>query len=230
MSVIAIATPARDDVKARFSFCLVEMVVRTLQAGHNVFPIQSMGTMLPGQRMQLVHDAKEAGCTHILFVDSDMTFEPDSLLKLMAHRVPVVAANCARRRIPTGPTASRFAADGSVTEIHTEPGQEGLEAVTLVGTGFMLVEMATFDKLKKPYFATPWQPDREHHMGEDTFFCLSLGRAGVPIMIDHGVSGTIGHLGEFEFKIHHAWAQADAEGRLMSKSLIEVPNGHHHIQ
>lgn len=219
---IAIATPARDDVKAQFAFRLTEMVVATLGAGHMVVPIQSMGTMIAGQRMALVNDALASECSHILFVDSDMTFPSDALLRLLAHDKPVVAANCARRRIPTGPTAVKFLADGTSQEVHTAPGQEGLEQVNLVGAGFLLIRMDVFAALKEPYFATPWVADRRHHMGEDTFFCLACGNAGIPIFIDHGVSGDIGHLGEFEFRVHHAWAQREAE-LAAQQPIIEEP-------
>lgn len=203
---IAIATAARDEVKTRFAFDLLKLTAATMRAGHTVMPIQSMGTILAGQRVALVKDAQKEHCSHILFIDSDMTFTDDALLRLLEHDVPVVAANCAKRRVPTGPTAAMFRADGTDGAVYTEPGQQGAERVDAVGTGFMLVNLEVFDKIPQPWFSTPWLAERGHHMGEDMFFCLQLRKAGIPILIDHGVSQDIGHIGDFEFRSHHAWA------------------------
>jgi len=39
------------------------------------------------------------GCSHILFIDSDMTFPQDMIQRLIDRDVDIVAANCARRRM-----------------------------------------------------------------------------------------------------------------------------------
>lgn len=225
MSTIAIATPARDEVKTRFAFDVVKLTVRTLAAGHRVMPLQSMGTLLAGQRVALVKDAIESGCSHILFVDSDMAFPDDALIRLLAHNAPVVAANCAKRRIPTGPTAMKFREEGDC-EVYTEPWQDGTEQVDCVGTGFMLIETSVFDTLPQPWFSTPWLAERGHHMGEDMFFCMLLRKNKIPILIDHGVSQGIGHIGDFEFKMEHALAIRDAQNPPSAQPLVEVPKWH----
>jgi hypothetical protein len=37
------------------------------------------------------------GASHILFLDSDMTFPPDTLQRLLDHKVPIVGADYVKR-------------------------------------------------------------------------------------------------------------------------------------
>lgn len=181
-----------------------------------LIPLLSQGTLIQSQRMELVRQAQSAEATHLLFLDSDMTFPVDTISRLMAHDIEVVGANCARRRTPTGPTATDIV-NGKPVEVYSLPESIGLQQIQSLGAALMLIQMSVFEKIPAPWFATPWIKDRGHFMGEDAFFCAKLREAGIPLFIDHDLSKQVGHIGTFEYKHEHTYVFRREE-----KSLIEV--------
>ncbi len=75
---IAVCTPARDQVHTNYCYCLVNMVAwHTLNTEDAISLKLMQGTIIQNQRADLCLDAMREGCTHILFIDSDMTFPQD---------------------------------------------------------------------------------------------------------------------------------------------------------
>jgi hypothetical protein len=169
------------------------------------------GTIIQNQRADLCLDAMREGCSHILFIDSDMTFPQDMVQRLLKHDVDIVAANCARRRMPTGPTAQNYDENGVRKMVYTMPDSTGLEEVGSIGTGIMLIKKEVFQNMSEPWFDMPWQTGKRGYMGEDVFFCKKAQELGFKVYIDHDVSKEIGHIGTFEFKHDHTWVMRDLE-------------------
>ena len=212
INYIAVCTPARDMVHANYTFCLVNMVAfHTINTMDAVALKINQGTLIQNQRADLCLEAMGEGCSHVLFIDSDMTFPQDMVQRLLSHDKDIVATNCARRRMPTGPTAQRTLPDGSRELIYTMPESTGLEEVESIGMGVMLIKRKVFESLTEPWFETPWRTDKRGYIGEDVFFCRKAAAAGFKIYIDHDVSKEIGHIGTFEFKHDHTWVMRDLE-------------------
>jgi hypothetical protein len=169
------------------------------------------GTIIQNQRADLCLDAMREGCSHILFIDSDMTFPQDMVQRLLKHDVDIVATNCARRRMPTGPTAQNYDENGVRQAVYTMPDSTGLEEIGSVGTGVMLIKKEVFQNMSEPWFDMPWQVGKRGYMGEDVFFCKKAQELGFKVYIDHDVSKEIGHIGTFEFKHDHTWVMRDLE-------------------
>jgi hypothetical protein len=131
--------------------------------------------------------------------------------RLLAHDVDIVATNCARRRMPTGPTAQVYKENGDRELVWSMPESTGLQEVGSVGMGVMLIKAGVFKALSEPWYETPWRSDKRGYIGEDVFFCKKAREAGFKIWIDHDVSKEIGHIGTFEFKHDHTWAIKDLE-------------------
>jgi len=180
--MIAICTPTRDTVNAGFAFDLVRLVQRY---SDSLFII-SQGTLLPNQRTQLTKKVLESLFSHILFIDSDMRFPEDTVMRLLAHGKEIVGANCKQRQ-----------ADLTTTGIDSE-GKTGLEEVEKIGFGVTLIDTRVFTKIAEPWFATPF--DGEQFVGEDIFFCHKAKEAGLQIFVDHDLSKEVGHVGSYEFK------------------------------
>jgi hypothetical protein len=205
---IAVCTPARDMVHSNYTFCLVNMVAyHTLNTPDAICLKINQGTLIQNQRADLCLEAMREDCTHVLFIDSDMTFPQDMVGRLLAHDKDIVATNCARRRMPTGPTARGL--DGQL--VYTMPDSTGLEEVESIGMGVMLISRKVFESLSEPWFETPWRTDKRGYIGEDVFFCRKARAAGFKIYIDHDVSKEIGHIGTFEFRHDHTWVMRDLE-------------------
>ena len=212
MKYIAVCTPARDMVHTNYTYCMVNMIAyHTLNTTDAVSLKILQGTLIQNQRADLCLDAMREGCSHILFIDSDMTFPQDMIGRLLAHDVDIVAANCARRRMPTGPTAQNYDENGKRQSVFSLPESTGLEEVGSVGTGVMLIKREVFQGMTEPWFDMPWQYDNRGYMGEDVFFCKKAQELGFKVYIDHDVSKEIGHIGTFEFKHDHTWVMRDLE-------------------
>jgi len=205
---IAVCTPARDMVHSNFTFCLVNMVAyHTLNTPDAICLKINQGTLIQNQRADLCLEAMREDCTHVLFIDSDMTFPQDMVGRLLAHDKDIVATNCARRRMPTGPTARCL--EGQL--VYSMPESTGLEEVESIGMGVMLISRKVFESLSEPWFETPWRTDKRGYIGEDVFFCRKARAAGFKIYIDHDVSKEIGHIGTFEFRHEHTWVMRDLD-------------------
>ena len=209
---IAVCTPARDMVHTMFTYDLVNLVCyHTLNTNDAISLKISEGTLIANQRAELSLDAMREGCSHLLFIDSDMRFPQDMISRLLAHDVDIVATNCARRRMPTGPTAQVYKENGDRELVWSMPESTGLQEVGYVGMGVMLIKAGVFKALSEPWYETPWRSDKRGYIGEDVFFCKKAREAGFKIWIDHDVSKEIGHIGTFEFKHDHTWAIKDLE-------------------
>jgi hypothetical protein len=171
------------------------------------------GSILPAMRQQIVDYALEQKATHLLFLDSDMVFPRDTLLRLLGWSQLVVAANCATKVIPSATTA-RVEPDkqpGGLPVLSL--GKEGLEKVWRVGTGIMLLDMRAFQKLKRPFFTVNWDEKADSYTGEDWSLCQNFENVGIPIFIDHGLSSQIGHVGAFTYN-HTCIVSKDEEERV----------------
>jgi hypothetical protein len=197
-------------VHTMYSYDLVNMVAyHTLNTNDAVSLKISQGTLIANQRAELSLDAMAEDCSHILFIDSDMRFPQDMIGRLLKHDLDIVATNCARRRMPTGPTAQLYKENGDRELVWTMPESTGLQEVGSVGMGVMLIKKNVFAALSEPWFETPWRVDKRGYIGEDVFFCQKAAAAGFKIWIDHDVSKEIGHIGTFEFKHDHTWVMKE---------------------
>ena len=132
------------------------------------------------------------GITHILFVDSDMTFPVDTLARLLAHRRALVGIDACTRRPPYRRVARRT---GALVEM---------------GAGILLVEAQVFDKIAFPWFECRYREDGGRE-SEDFDFCQKALRAGAIPFLDEELSKQVGHLGMMEFTLEVADAARGSE-------------------
>lgn len=197
---VAIAIPSGDEVKTVFAMDLATMInhVHTAQ----IPGLQALGiinyrlTLLPDSRNELARQAVESGFTHILWIDSDMSFPHDMLERLLSHRVDFVGINASMRRPPYKTTVKINDTDLLVTNKDST----GLEKVQSCGLGVVLHTTAVLKRLKKrPWFSFEYLSRKDIHRGEDYFFCKKVKRAGFEIFVDQDLSKQVGHIGEFVF-------------------------------
>lgn len=210
---VAIAMPCQDMMHSDTAYDLAKMVgffavtaVASGQAELRIFQLKS--TILPAARTDLAIDAVNAGCTHVLFIDSDMRFPKETIHRLLEHGKAIVGTNAVTRRLPPVPTsyASVGPTDAENVRVYTTEASTGLEKVATTGTGVILIDTRVFQKIAPPWFHTPWNPEKLTFGGEDAFFCMAAAKAGIDVWIDHDLSKEIGHIGTFEFK--HSQAEA----------------------
>lgn len=206
---IFIGIPSGSDWKADFGMSLAGLVAsspRPLIGGGHIERLRlwnTKGSILSRSRHTLASKALEEECSHILFIDSDMTFPNFTLHQLLRWDKDVVAANCVTKSIPALPTARQFDKDNPAGRLVSSLGREGLEKVWRIGTGVMLVKTKVFKKLPQPWFPITWQPENDDYTGEDWNFCKACADAKIDVFIDHGLSQHIGHVGSLEYNLTH---------------------------
>lgn len=169
---LAVGMLTTGSIKYQTVFCLIRML-KFLPFKHLM--IFRYGSLLHLGRESIVDDAIKAGCTHVLFVDSDMYFEEDAAVELMKSNKDIIGADYHFKRLPLESTARRTKTKGNKVEA--------------VGTGFLLVNIEVFNKLPKPWFFF------KDDTGEDYWFCERAKEAGYSIYIDPTVS--VKHIGDF---------------------------------
>lgn len=198
---IAVSVPTGDQLAAGFSYDLARMMAATAHQRHEIelrlhFVRDSI---LPRARHNLVRMALDTDCTHILFLDSDMRFPKETLVRLLAHEEPMVATNYARRRFPIEPTAS----DAEGQPVFVEDDVEGLVPVAHAGLGVALIDLDVFRQIPAPWFQIGYSARAGEYAGEDVYLCSLIREHGLPVLVDNTLSREVTHLGEMEFRNEH---------------------------
>jgi glycosyltransferase involved in cell wall biosynthesis len=163
-------------------------------------------------RNLLAQDMLESECDYLLFIDSDINFEPDDIIRLMAWgedpKKGIVAA------VPRTRSENKvYIADLDYDE-NGELTMNGMGLVRgkRVATAFMLVRRDVFEKMveahpdwtyydKKTERMIPCLFDfrltEEGYMGEDFLFCDRARELGFEVWIDPTI--TLGHMGVQEY-------------------------------
>lgn len=205
---IGVCVPCRDEVHTGFAFDFARMTAHDASTrckegdgGLNLYTMP--GTLIFDQREKLVEVALKEGCDAVLFIDSDMRFPPDIIDILLSREVPIVGVNATTRRKPVMPTAKLLTKrqEGEKTVFKWENvdsrGKEGIEEITAVGFGAVLIRREVFDNVPRPWFDTGWGPTGV--CGEDVHFCVKAGDNGFSTYVDHELSMHIRHIGTYEY-------------------------------
>jgi GT2 family glycosyltransferase len=192
---IAVCCPHTGTLKAETARCLGLMLILTSTARitYNGAPARpeihllfSGDGPLDWKRTQLAHAALAGGSDYLLWLDSDQTFPPDALVRLMAHDKPIVAGIYASRHAPN---SASLDFDGKPV-----PRRSGLQAVGAIGFGFALIKTPVLERIPHPWFTTRISPEGQLICGEDVHFCNQARSAGIPVYVDHDLE--IGHISE----------------------------------
>jgi hypothetical protein len=164
-----------------------------------------LNTYVHKARQHLALRALDADATHVLWIDSDMTFPADAAVRLLAHNLPMVGINYCSRTIPP-----RFVSIKSVKKGErcvSMPGvSTGLEEVESIGFGMVLMKISVIEEALKGdgiAFNNVWLGNGDH-MGEDVYFCQKVRKAHVRIFVDHDLSHECAHIGNFDYQTVHA--------------------------
>lgn len=163
----------------------------------NAMSIQ-IGGYKPHGMNNLVRDAKQVNATHLLNIDADMTFPPDSIERLLAHDKDIVGANYKQRgnheNQNTPISVTKFIGnDGNYKEVKAEDFPTELFECGAVGLGLTLINMKVFDKLPFPWFRT--REDENGHSTEDIVFCQDAREKGFEVWCDPTLN--MSHIGTY---------------------------------
>lgn len=100
-------------------------------------------SLIPRGRNNLVSQFLASECTHLIFVDADIEFAPDSLLRLMIADREVVAG-----AYPTKSTPPRYVVG---FEKDAKVDSEKFIEIERAGAGFLCIKRCVFEKMKEAY-------------------------------------------------------------------------------
>jgi hypothetical protein len=153
-------------------------------------------------RNEMLSEALHDGAETMLFIDSDIGFDPADALRLLARPEPVVTGVYAKK----GPRefASVFA--GGVKDVQFGPEAAGPYPLQYAATGFLRVRADVLRRmiadLRLPLVNTHWGrgvwpffmplivphgPNKLHYLGEDWAFSYRLAQIGVTPLADTSV-------------------------------------------
>jgi len=187
--IVALAIPSSDMVHADFAMRLANMC---LNPGARTCIINAKTSIVALGRNQCAEAAKLAGATHLLFLDSDMIFPPDTITRLLKRDKDIVGAVYSQRGAPFHPLGVTY--EGEHTHVTS-----GVRRMKILPTGCLMIRMAVFDTLAKPWFNT--RVEGEKLLGEDYYFCERATEAGFEIWCDGDLSKEVGHIGQKTYYI-----------------------------
>lgn len=197
MKSVSVCIPSQDHCAAWFAYDLARLVGYSVAQGLGVNVCLCKTAYLPSMRRELAKLAIGSGADSLLFLDSDMRFPKDALVRLLRHKEPIVAASYSMRRLPLAPVAFDGYTQGQLHYVANDA--EGLEEVASVGMGCFLIDLDVFKKLDEPWFANEYDAALDDYIGEDVHFCRKAREAGYRILVDAKLTNEMGHLGEWNF-------------------------------
>ena len=207
VGTIAICT--RDNVSAQTAISWKMDKGAYLGPGEYALTYIVQGNVLVFQRNQCVRDMDG---DWILFIDSDMVFQPGTIADIIQTRekydFDILGGLCHQRMPPYQPTVYRRAANEAhgYTFLETWPEGAAVE-VDATGMAFCLIHKRVFDRILMKNIGIPMPPLEERKQmapppffrwegeyGEDFDFCQQAKASGSRIYVDTTIE--IGHVGQ----------------------------------
>lgn len=151
----------------------------------------------------LVHDARnkiaqralDEGATHLMFIDSDISFPANAIQQLLDHDLDVVGGLYFRKRPPHMPTFSQVI--GKKITFPTTFPRKDLFEVFGIGTGFLMINTKVLKKIQPPWFF--FGNYHGQAIGEDIYFCRKAKAKKFGVWCDPTIP--IQHIGEYDYDI-----------------------------
>ena len=203
-------------MSSEFVHSLTQMYVRTVSEmteQDEIGLLFAEGTYIHRIRNDLATEAMSHGVSHLCWLDDDMRFPADTLVRLLGRKLPFVGVNYVQRGLPAQPISIDVGGvtGGNPRRLYTEAGDTRVVPVEGMGFGAVLIERRVFEAVPQPWFENYWSPVMGRWVGEDVDFCMKAARAGFQPMVDQALSQEIGHVGKFVYTHDHARAVREME-------------------
>jgi hypothetical protein len=159
----------------------------------------------------------ESECTHLLFIDADIEFQPDDVLRALAYDKPIMAGAYPKKTLPIQYALNFKFQNPETRQIRVENGAvELLDA----STGFFLIKREVFEKMIEAHpelhyrndsnideslekhcyalFDTMIDPHDNRYLSEDYTFCRRWQALGGEIWLDPNAK--LNHVGSYTFE------------------------------
>jgi hypothetical protein len=173
-----------------FMFSLMRLVL--LLKNHGVpatlFPI-TFDSLVSRARNAAVAHFMSGDYTHLMFIDADIEFSPEDVLKLLATQQPVVSAAYPQKWLHLGKIGQVFSRTPvpenplelcCVHSVHLEPPSPqspllpGLLPATYCTTGFLMIQRPVIERMFQAYPERKYINDVDGYMGADSNMFYNL--------------------------------------------------------
>lgn len=182
---VAICTPVLDHIELPTQRCLDALRFplgwKGAKLGSHGIETDEARKMLTEQALRISDEGDKV--THLMWIDADMTFKSDSLIRLIAHDQDIVGGLCFEKRAPYNPVIFKKG-----KPILDYPDDEVIE-VDSTGAAFVLVKRHVFEQMQEG----SWWHKQSGQSEDQEFFKRCRGR-GHKVRIDTGCK--VGHFGK----------------------------------
>lgn len=156
-------------------------------------------SLITRARNYLVDEFLRSGYTHLLFIDSDIHFDPNDILAMIGLDKDVIGGPYPKKSINWRNIAQAMVKNPTITPSELDaltgdyvfnpvPGTKQFKVtepleVMEIGTGYMMVKRHVFDKFKEAYPKLNYKPD---HVGQANFDGSRYIHAYFDTVIDNG--------------------------------------------
>ena len=228
---VCVALVKFDKTEDETETCVQNLLARTSEEGVSITQMKVTGCNVHMGREKVVmmrrHDH-----THILFVDDDVTFPEDGLLRLLKHGLPVVGGVYTKNREPFIPNVM-LRVPGSEWDFDQIATWDALEKARnhevsqvmlcdAIATGFLLIDIRVFEHIEQPWFWYRYCDSSASiydYWSSDTDFCIKVRDAGYGVYADAGLE--CGHIGYFTYQMEHFRMQREKYEHSAARSVYQ---------
>lgn len=143
--------------------------LRDLDIEFELFPIVFDSLVSRGRNAAAAHFLN-SDCSHLMFIDADIEFDPDSVIKLLNHNKEVIAGVYPKKYF----VFERFQKNQEVVDFpiagEVVMNQDGFVESTYLPTGFLLISRSAFEKIIKKFPELKYTNDIDGYGNLDTFY------------------------------------------------------------
>ena len=213
---VFIATPMARHPVRQYAASMDRTTSHLLKLGIRGYVQSVVGiSNLAAARNELVADFLASDYTDLLWIDDDMGWEPNDVIRLLASDKPVIGGVGAKKRAAADTDLAKWCMrlNPNLPLVQDEMGAIEVEAV---GTGFLKIERGVFEalaaahpewkrrghasmppKVREKYYGFYLFEDTFEEWGEDFRFCREWAALGGKTYIDPAIK--LVHVGECEY-------------------------------
>ena len=174
-------------------------------------------SLVPRARNILTAMFLESDCSHLFFIDADIEFDPESVIRAVAYDKPILAAAYPKKTLPINYAVNFKIIDPKLNRVNI---QHGAVEVHDASTGFFCVKRHVLEEMMVAYpklhykndssidvkfnkycyalFDTGLDPVDNRYLSEDYYFCRLWQKLGGQIWLDPHTK--LNHIGSYSFE------------------------------
>lgn len=188
---------ARENITIDFDKCKEDLLAYSGHHGFKVLIQRLQSSDVERGRYDLLRNGFLGDA--LLWIDSDQTVPPDTLVRLFSHNLPIVGTIVVAKQPPHFVVSGVGDEKRGIRPILTWPNNALIE-VDATGFGCCLIRREVFEAFPEGNpFLKVFCESTADHFGEDWSFCIRAKRLGFQTYVDTGIP--IGHVGHYIYTI-----------------------------